>query len=138
MDLRLFLVADYASLDSEGKLNVMGIFNTIRATDFPARHPELQLIISLNATNAEAGQTRTLSVKLMEQDGEDVVPTMSKEFAVPEYQGQLPIEVNHIIKIRDIVFPQEGRYEFRVLVGDDDKGGYSFLVSRTEDEAEPS
>ena len=138
MDLRLFLVADYASLDSEGKLNVMCIFNIIRSTDFPARHPELQIVISLPATAAAAGKTRTLSVKLMEQDGEDVLPAMSKEFKVPEYQGQLQIEVNHIIKIRDIVFPQEGRYEFRVLVDDDDKGGYSFLVSKTEDGPERS
>lgn len=133
MELRLFLVADYASLDSEGKLNVMGIFNNIRSTDFPARHPELQLIISFNATPAEAGQTRNLTVRLLEIDGEDVLPVMTREFTVPEYQRR-PIEVNHIIKIRDIVFPQEGSYEFRVLVDDDDKGSYSFTVSRIENE----
>ena len=71
MDLRLFMVADFASL-SEGKLNVMGIFNIIRATNFPARHPELQVIVSLNATAAEAGQTRTLSLKLLEVDGDEL------------------------------------------------------------------
>ncbi len=130
MDLRLFMVADYASL-SEGKLNVMGIFNIIQATNFPARHPELQIIISLNATAAEAGQTRNLSVRLLEVDGEDVLPALSKEFAVPEYQGR-PIEVNHIIKIRDIVFPHAGPYEFRVLVDGDDKGFYSFQVGQVE------
>ena len=130
MDLRLFMVADFASL-SEGKLNVMGIFNIIRATNFPARHPELQVIISLNATAAEAGQTRTLSLRLLEVDGDDVLPEMSREFEVPAYQGR-PIEVNHIIKIRDIVFPKAGPYEFRVLVDGDDKGFYSFQVGEVE------
>ncbi|MFV2070075.1 MAG: hypothetical protein ACC645_24175 [Pirellulales bacterium] len=137
MDLRLFFVADYASLDSEGKLNVMGIFNIVRATNFPVRHPELQLIVRFTATAAEAGQTRNLSLKLMEEDGQDVLPELTREFEVPEYQGQ-PIEVTHIIKIRDIVFPQAGRYEFRVLVDDDDKGGYPFGVSQIEEDPETS
>jgi len=35
----LLLVADYANVTDNGKLNVMGIFQRLHAREFPARHP---------------------------------------------------------------------------------------------------
>ena len=54
----LFLCADYANLTGDGKLNIMGIFSTIFATQFPARHPSMHIIAKLIGGLGEEGQTR--------------------------------------------------------------------------------
>ena len=129
VELSTLLTADYANVEQKGKLNVMGIFGQINSSAFPARHPEMHLVVSLVATPAEAGQTRQLTIRLMDEDGSSIFE-WSKPIEVPAYQ--VPgsrIEVNAILQLRDMVFEKPGTYEFRVLVDNDDKGYRPLVVA---------
>jgi hypothetical protein len=72
MRLLLLLAADYANVTGDGKLNVMGIFNEIKASAFPARHPSMHLIVKLGADLGEYGERRDLFVKLLDADGNPI------------------------------------------------------------------
>ena len=45
MDVDLALLADAATIDGAGKLNILGIFDRVHTPNFPARHPKMALVL---------------------------------------------------------------------------------------------
>jgi len=121
MELLTILAADYANVAQGGKLNVMGIFRNIYATNFPARHLSMMLVIKLGADLGEFGQERHLAIRLLDADGKELMRFESKAIVPTPTGGQRP-EIDAIIQINEIVFPVPGRYQFTVFVDKDVKG----------------
>lgn len=69
MDVQLALLADYANISREGKLNILGIFDALYGKNFPIIHPQLQLVINFEATRAEEGKEKVVEVQF--SDGDD-------------------------------------------------------------------
>jgi hypothetical protein len=138
MELVLILLADYANVSREGKLNVMGIFDRLNATRFPAKHPEMHLIVKLRGELGERGGSRQLTIRLIDQDGNEI-GSISRIFNIPEAEAGRPPEVNFIIGLRDMVFPEPGTYEFVLLVDRERKAGVPIYVNQIEpsEETEP-
>jgi hypothetical protein len=134
----LFLLADYANVSKEGKLNVMGIFDRLNAPKFPTRHPEMHLVVKLRGELGELGGSRQLTIRLIDQDGKEI-SSISRSFDFPEAEAGRPPEVNFIIGLRDMVFPEPGTYEFVLLVDREHKGGVTIYVNQSEppEEIEP-
>jgi hypothetical protein len=131
MKVILFLAADYANISREGKLNVMGIFNDIFASTFPARHSSMHLVAKLEAELGEYGNARDFSVKLLDADGNQIFD-LSGQFQVPPGgHGKKP-EVNLILELKDLIFPKEGWYTFVLLVDKDHKGEFSLHVNKMD------
>ena len=131
MDLKVLLAADYANIERQGKINVMGVFDRVSAADFPARHAEMVLVMKLSAGPAEYGRTRKLMVKLLDEDATQELVDWSRDIDVPPGSGG-PVEINQFLKLRDLVFPAEGVYTFYVLVDDDEKGTLPITLARTD------
>ncbi len=138
MNLELALLADYANISQEGKLNVMGIFNVISAPAFPAQHPEMRLVLRFRASAAEKGQSRRLDVKLVDADGREGL-TLSGQLRIPTEFRRANVEITNILTLVGVRFEKEGVYEFRVLVDNDDKGFAKLeVVQRLEASPEAS
>jgi hypothetical protein len=131
MKIDLFLTADYANITGDGKLNVMGIFREIHASTFPARHSSMHLVLRLTAELGEYGVTRDLFIKLLTADGSEVM-SFSGKINVPMGKGGIIPQVNVIIELKDLVFPQPGSYQFIVLVDKDYKGDLPLYVYKIE------
>lgn len=127
----LFLVADYANITREGKLNVMGIFNDIYSFNFPARHSSMHLVCKLGAELGEYGQSRDFTVKLLDEDANQIMD-VSGQFQVPKGERGRKPEVNIILELKDIVFPKPGIYQFVIFVEKDHKGELSLYVNQLE------
>src|SRR5215470_16695608 len=69
MEVTLAVLADGANLSREGKLNLLGIFDTICARTFPTTHPQMQLVLRFEAGPEEAGGTRAIEVQFLAADG---------------------------------------------------------------------
>jgi len=121
MRLLLLVAADCANITADNKLNVMGIFNEVRASQFPARYPSMHLVVKLAAELGEYGQKRDLTVNLHDPDGQPIV-SVTGQVDVPKPVGGARPEVNAIFNIRDIVFQHPGPHQFIVLVDKDFKG----------------
>jgi hypothetical protein len=131
MELVTILAADYANVAQGGKLNVMGIFRNIYATSFPAQHASMVLIVKLAAELGEFGDERTLTIKLMDADGKELM-RYTNPIQIPHPAGGQRPEVNAILAMNGIVFPAPGRYQFSVLVDKDVKGSLSLDVEKVE------
>jgi hypothetical protein len=137
MRLILLLAADYANITRDGKLNVMGIFNKINAVNFPARHSSMHLIVKLAAELGEYGETRDLSVRLLDPDGGEIL-RMASPIKVPKSGAGRAPEVNAILELKDVVFPKPGPYQFVVLVDKDYKGDLAIDVNElAADQGQP-
>ena len=127
----LFLVADYANITGDGKLNVMGIFNSINAVNFPARHSSMYLIAKLSPELSEFGQKRSFTILLMDADANHIVE-VSGELDVPQGKDGRKPEVNILFELKDIVFTRAGRYIFVLLIDKDQKDEFTLHVNQVE------
>ena len=127
MDITLLLLADYANISQEGKLNVMGIFDRISVQSLPAQHPEMRLVMRLSASPAEKGQQKSVEVKLIDADGNANL-TAAASLVVPSEAPQLTIEIVNILTLVGVRFAKAGSYAFHVLINGDDKGRVPFTV----------
>lgn len=82
MKVTLALLADAANVSQEGKLNILGTFDNISASKFPTRHPEMQLVLRMEASVAEANTHKRLELKVMDEDAQQVGGAVA-EFDVP-------------------------------------------------------
>lgn len=121
MEVTLALLADAANVSQEGKLNILGAFANINAHEFPARHPEMQLVLRFEASPAEAGMKKKLEVKVLDVDGQQI-GGLGGGFNVssPPSPGRR-IHMQSVLRITDAVFPKEGDYTFHVLINDEVK-----------------
>jgi hypothetical protein len=111
-------MADFANLDAGGKLNIIGAFNTIRAKRFPAVHPSMYLVAKIFAELGEFGRERDYSILFFDEDANEL-GRIEGRFTFPQPTAQQRhSEFNLIVAMRDIPFPKQGRYEFRLLVND--------------------
>ena len=132
MELLLLLSADYANIAQGGKLNVMGIFRNIYGSGFPLRQPEMHLIARLRPSPAEYGQTRKLTIKLMDEDAQTEIVNFSRDVVVPSPTGRQRPEINQILRLRDLIFPKPGIYQFSILIDNDEKGTLPIEVELRE------
>jgi hypothetical protein len=127
MDLTLALLADYANISAEGKLNVLGIFDQINVPSLPVIHLEMRLILRFEAGPAERGSMKTVEIKLLEADGQ-VLFHAGGELALPVDPPRLTSRFNQIITLQHIQFTKAGSYGIHILVNGETKGVATFDV----------
>ena len=116
MEVDLALVADAATVDGSGKLNILGVFDRISASSFPAPHPHLSLVLRFMATMNEAG-THGVEIRLLDPDGGEMLKMNGDIQVLPgslESGGQ--VRVPQVVNIDRMVFPKPGRYAFDIRV----------------------
>jgi hypothetical protein len=119
MDVPIFLAADYANITSDGKINIMGIFQSINAPSFPVVHISLVLVMKLVADLGEYDE-RELAIKLLDGNGkEQLVLTTRIKFGLPQ-NGRRPEFIN-ILELNNTVFQYPDRYQFALFVEKDCK-----------------
>lgn len=121
MDVTLALLCDSANVTDDGKLNVLGQFDTISAIAFPTLNPMMHLVLRFSATPAEAGQDRTLTIRLVNADG-NTIGEVSGPLEVPNADGSgRLLTLQLIIPFPGMTFPEPGSYAFHILIDQDDK-----------------
>ena len=72
MEVDLALLADAATIDGSGKLNILGIFDRLGTGAFPTRHPRMALVLRFSAGVHEVGK-HEIEIVLKAPDGGEVV-----------------------------------------------------------------
>lgn len=121
MDVTLAVLADYANVSQDGKLNIMGIFQEINAPTLPFPMPQMYLVMSFAAGAAEFETTRHLRIALLHGDGQELL-ALEAEMRVPRPKRPgSKAYINEAIGLSQIVFERAGDYGFSILVGGDEK-----------------
>ncbi len=114
------LIADAANISAEGKLNVLGEFDTIFAASIPATHPTLWFVAKLLVSTSDIGKRKVL-LRLVDEDGNTVIPPLTGQLEIPPpgpgFEGEhraLPL----VLGASNITFPRFGAYAFELRVDD--------------------
>ena len=114
MDVSLAVCCDAANVSREGKLNLLGIFNSIHAAEFPCTHPHLALVLRVEARLGEEG-VYPLAIQLVDEDGQqlfDINGQLSLQGAEP---GR-PMTAQTIMDINNLQLPRPGTYAFEIFL----------------------
>lgn len=112
----LALIADYANVSQEGKLNILGIFGQIMAPAVPAIHPQMQLIITIEADRGEANREHTILIELIDADNiQTPVRIEAKIKFGPPPTGE-EVKFNQIVQLNNIQFNKFGSYSFKIHI----------------------
>jgi len=116
MRVKLALLADAANVSREGKLNMLGIFDTIYAREFPTVHPHMTLVLRFEAAAAETGRVHEVVVELVGGDG-DVVFRLPGKLDVQRSEPGAGVGIDHVLAIANLSFKAAGRYVYRIHLG---------------------
>lgn len=117
MQVKLALLADYANVTAEGKLNILGIFDRIGVHEIPAVHPQMHLILRLEAHPAERDRSHNVEIRLYDPDGQTVFEV--KGDVVPQGQVGQSTATNQILTLNNLQLNKAGGYTFVVFVNND-------------------
>lgn len=129
LEVNLAVLADYANVSQDGKLNIMGIFQEVNAPSLPFQLPQMYLVMSFSAGPAEFDSVRNVRIALLRGDGQEVL-TLGAQMTVP--RANRPgsrAYINEAIGLAGIGFQEAGDYGFSVLIGDDEKAWVSLYVN---------
>lgn len=117
MQVKLALLADYANVTAEGKLNILGIFDRINVSQIPAVHPQMHLILRLEAHPAERDRAHAVEIRLHDPDGMTVFEVRGE--IVPQGSATRAIATNQILTLNNLQLEKSGGYTFIVFVNND-------------------
>ena len=116
MEVDLALLADAATIDGSGKLNILGIFDRLGTNAFPTRHPRMTLVLRFAAGVDELGK-HDVAIVLHGPDGKELVHIDGEMNLSTGPRGVATgVVVPHILNMDGLVFPAPGQYAFDVAV----------------------
>ena len=121
MNVTLGLIADSANVSQEGKLNLLGIFDTIFAFNFPCKHSQMTLVTKIQADVRDNHHLdRNLKIILVDENAHELLAinaTFNFKNTPPGERGT----TSSIIGLTDLVFEKPGNYAFKILINGEEK-----------------
>jgi hypothetical protein len=114
MELDFAVVADAANVSQEGKLNILGIFDTIWGREFPVRHASMVFVLRVKADFTDQGD-HTLEVRLIDADGKQLFRAEGP-MQVPSGAPGRPVKPHVILGLSGVSFAVAGDYSFEVII----------------------
>lgn len=109
------LLADFASTGDGGKLNLMGVFDRIFASQFPAAHPMMCLVVRILHEYEDSESSHDLHIKMEGPDGAAIIEINGKAEVGTLEPGAFGT-ANQIIQLQGVDFPKSGTYMVRVKI----------------------
>jgi hypothetical protein len=126
MDIQVAVLCD-AATDNNGKLNILGTFDTIYTARLPETHPQCSIAIRMTFNKVEEGAHK-VKLNFVDEDGKSVMPPieMPVEVLVPE--ETIFLSRNIIVNIQKLRFEKEGLYSIDIAVDGRQEGSIPLLV----------
>jgi hypothetical protein len=110
------VLADYALIDQQGKLSVLGIFQHVWVASFPAVHPRTHLVLRVRGRRTEIGEHRIRIRFVDDQDQELMGGEGTVQFGEPP-AGVTEVEAGAVL-VFDVPLPRPGTYAFEIRLGE--------------------
>lgn len=113
MIVQIATLCDSAA-DYNGKLCLMGAFDTLCAREFPVVHPQCSLALRFTFDHSEAGR-HGFSVRCLDPDGKDALPPFEPVVEVGFPSDFVPfVTRNLVLNLQRVKFDRPGLYQWEV------------------------
>jgi hypothetical protein len=129
MDITLAVIADYANVTRDGKLNVMGVFNSLKVKSVPHIQPQIHLVWQGEAGPAEWGMQKDVEVKLLDENARQVLSIQGKLMIPAKGEAGRLSSINSIMAFNNVKFEVAGDYAFAILIGGETKRNIPLRVT---------
>ena len=130
MNIQVAVLCDAATEDN-GKLNLLGAFDTIFAPQLPAVHPQCAVALRVTFMSGDEG-ARKLKLNFVDADGKSIMTPIEIPVAVSLPDEALFLTRNFIVNIQQLKFAEEGLYSVDVRLDDKSQAGIPLSVKLVE------
>lgn len=132
MQLLLATLCDSAA-DYNGKLCVLGAFDTLCAPQFPVVHPQCSLAVRLLFAPQDVGR-HDLSIQLVDDAGKGIMPAFTPVMEVAFPPGAVPfVTRNLVLNLQRLRFEQPGVFRFHITMDGEEIIAIPLRVTRFEE-----
>ena len=114
MNIEAFLLCDCAT-DSQGKLNVLGAFDTIGALEMPFVYPACAIAARIRFEKDEQGR-HDVRITVIDEDGEKIIPPLDGKLQLQIPDGVYTAVSNLIVNIHGLKFTDFGQYSIDIAI----------------------
>jgi hypothetical protein len=126
MEIELFTLCD-AAADYQGRLSILGIFDTIFAPNLPAVHPHCAIAVRLRLHRTEQGK-HSLILHIVDHDGRMVVPELKGDFEI-QLAGDTRVGmINLVLNLQGLSFNNFGEYAINLAIDSHELDSLPFWV----------
>jgi len=126
MNIQVAVLCD-AATDDNGKLNLLGAFDTIITQQLPAVHPQCSIALRVTFTSVNEG-TRKLKLNFVDADGRSIMPSMEIPAQVAMPEDSHFATRNFIVNIQQLKFDEPGLYSIDISLDDSQEASIPLLV----------
>ena len=126
MNIQVAVLCD-AATDDNGKLNLLGTFDTICTQQLPAAHPQCAIALRVTFGQEDEGEHK-LRMSFVDADGRSIMPSIDMPVSVVLPEESLFLTRNFIVNIQHIKFEQPGLYSIDISFDDKPKGNIPLLL----------
>ena len=126
MNIEAFLLCD-AATDQQGKLNVLGAFDTIWTKKLPAIHPACSVVTRIRFAKIEDGN-HSVKIQIIDQDGRNIGPKLEGNISVKTAPNIDSSVANLILNIQRLEFKQYEKYITDLAIDGDIKASLPLYV----------
>jgi hypothetical protein len=126
MDVEAFLLCD-AATDQQGKLNVLGAFDTVFTKQVPVVHPACAVAARIRFSKVEQGE-HAVRICVIDQDGKEVVPKLDGKVSVRVAEDAGSAVVNLVLNFQRLKLPDYGEYSIDLAIDGQQKASLPFFV----------
>jgi hypothetical protein len=114
MQVEVFAICDAATSDN-GKLNILGSFDTIWVKKFPAVYPHCAVAVKMRFQAVEQGE-HAISVRFIDEDGHNILPPANGSFSVGMPADQRSASADIVLNIQSLNLVKAGEYALELTV----------------------
>lgn len=129
MNVQVAVLCDAATEDN-GKLNLLGAFDTIYTQQLPAVHPQCSIALRVTFGNEDEG-SHALRVNFVDADGHSIMPGIDIPVSVVMPGDSHFGTRNFIVNIQQLKFEGTGLYSIDLLMDGEAQTSIPLVVKQT-------
>lgn len=122
------MLADYALIDQQGKLSVLGLFQHVWVPQFPSVHHRAHLVLRVRGRRTEIG-THSIRIRFVDEQGARLVEGEGAVHFGEPPAGVTDVEAGAVL-VFDLPLPSPGAYAFEISL--DGAEGYRVPLTASQ------
>lgn len=135
MEVQIAALCDSAA-DYNGKLCIMGTFDTILAQNFPFLHPQCSIALRLLFRDDDSGAF-PVKINIVNEDGQALVPPIETRLDIAIPDDGVFFTRNVVCNLQHLKFERPGFYSIDVTINGKPVVGIPFRIAQYQPPANP-